>query len=288
MKANKDRLYFIIRLVIIFIAVFIYTIVVSYPNFKKQFGSSDKYFNPDNYYDMLEVKVDKIDFAFIINNKKKITNIFFFENNSLILYNKNIEGSNIEEGIEKFVLLLKENKYLTNDIKFLINSYQGRLLQDFKDSLEKILTKEKIRFLVDGHVSNLDKKLQELGMEIDSDLATNLENLDMYSKDVIRNKETVEIVETDDKVVRGYAYNVYLKIENYIKENNISRQTIEEDQIPMVSIPADKKGEIYPSADSWYYVNDGRVYAYIKFIIGQDEYKYCYQGGIDNYKKGEC
>jgi hypothetical protein len=54
-------------------------------------------------------------------------------------------------------------------------------------------------------------------------------------------------------------------------------------------IPADDEFKYYPSINSWYYVNDKKVYAYIEFVIDDNNIKsYCYNGSIDLVKEGVC
>jgi hypothetical protein len=54
-------------------------------------------------------------------------------------------------------------------------------------------------------------------------------------------------------------------------------------------IPGDDEFKYYPSINSWYYVKDKKVYAYIEFVISDNKVKgYCYNGSIDLVKEGVC
>ena len=53
-------------------------------------------------------------------------------------------------------------------------------------------------------------------------------------------------------------------------------------------IPADVDGKYYPSSNSWYYIQNGKIYAYIEFSEENKIYGYCYQGTIESRSKGVC
>ena len=43
--------------------------------------------------------------------------------------------------------------------------------------------------------------------------------------------------------------------------------------------------KLFPNGNSWYYVHEGLLYAYIEFPNGDS---YCYMGNRNNKKEGEC
>lgn len=287
---TKDRLYLIVRLIIIFVVCFIYSFYVSYPEFKKNLGSSDRLLNLTSFEDMLEINVNnELNFALLINSNKKITNLIFFEKNSLILYNKNIENNDLTTGINKIVTILEQNKYLPNDSNIALISYENNYLEEVKKNLSQSLNSKNIQANIQENINTYENKLEKLQLDSTSDKEEILQILDLYSKEVIATKDEVaEDPLPAPNEIRNYAYNVYLKIEKYIKENNIYNLDKSQITLPITSIPADKDGKIFPLPESWYYVTSGQVYAYIKFNIKNIDYDYCYQGSIDNYKKGEC
>ena len=92
---------------------------------------------------------------------------------------------------------------------------------------------------------------------------------------------------TEDQA-KEYANNVYKKIENYVSENNIINQDINNATLPITLIPATSSGNVFPDSTSWYYVQDSKVYAYISITHNSKNYSYCYQASTDEYKKGQC
>ena len=55
-----------------------------------------------------------------------------------------------------------------------------------------------------------------------------------------------------------------------------------------MTIPADEKANYYPNANSWYYIKEKKLYAYIEFGESNNKYGYCYKGSIDSIYEGEC
>ena len=87
---------------------------------------------------------------------------------------------------------------------------------------------------------------------------------------------------------KEYANNVYKKLENYVITNNIGEQDKNDTSLPINLIPASSDNAIYPNLDSWYYIKNKQVFAYIAIDTKDQTYGWCYNGGIDNYKEGEC
>ena len=68
---------------------------------------------------------------------------------------------------------------------------------------------------------------------------------------------------------------------------NVKDQEISDSNLPIQWIPASSNIEIYPTENSWYYIKDYQVYAYIE-LEGDHNYSYCFSGSLENVKKGKC
>ena len=53
-------------------------------------------------------------------------------------------------------------------------------------------------------------------------------------------------------------------------------------------IPADEEETLFPTSNSWYHYQDGKLTAYIELSNNNADTGYCFQGSVDSYKKGEC
>ena len=98
-------------------------------------------------------------------------------------------------------------------------------------------------------------------------------------------EETVVLSKTNSRTLSD---NVYKKIENYIIDNNISNLDKDNDKLLITLIPADTSNKYYPTSNSWYYIKDKKVYAYIELNEAGNYYRYCYKGSIDDIKEGAC
>ena len=58
--------------------------------------------------------------------------------------------------------------------------------------------------------------------------------------------------------------------------------------LPIEKVLANKDLTIYPSSESWYYIKNHKVYAYINFTGLTDDYEFCYNGSIEKMKRGKC
>lgn len=264
-----------------------YIVTTSIPELKNRFGSSDKLLNTKNYSELIEFNINNnVNFAIVINKKEIVSNILFFEPNSLCLYNKNIENNNIETSINEIVKILIKNKYLNKTSNIKLTKYENNKYLEVKNTLQNKLKYYNINIIIQESSSTIKDKVASLTTDEYSDTKEYLRALDEYSKDIIFDKEKdYEILtETSSKI---YADNVYKKIENYITTNNVINQDVSSPTIPIHLIPADENATYYPTTNSWYYVKDKKIYAYIEFEK-EKGYNYCYNGSVDLYKKGEC
>lgn len=293
----NEKILHILEIIIILLMMIGAIIFKFIPEYKKSQGSSDSYIDTNIYQDIIELKINnKPNFA-IVTDKTKILNILFYDQESTCLYNKNIENTNVSDGIKQIVTLLIENNYIKQDCSITITKYQGPTYNQVIMALTKELSDLGINVTIIENEKTLQQKAKDLNITETDDSAI-LKQLEFYSKNIIRrikndvssNPYTPSINEQqiDDDTSRDYTDTVYKKIEVYAKKNNIFNQEIDNQTLPINLIPANKEGTLYPDESSWYYIKEGEVYAYISITTENKNYSYCYQASIDDYKKGQC
>lgn len=283
----EKKIIIILEILIIGVAFLAYTFKEAIPEYKKTIGSSDKFINTEIYNKMYEFNIDnKINFSIIIDENNNIYHMFFFDKESTCLANKNIENNKLEEGLKKIYIGLIEKNYLTNTSSIHIIRYDNKenIVYDLVSNLNKF-------YNINGNTtisdSTIENKINELQLE--SDVESYLKDLDLYSKEYIRLTKNVVLSKEEAINTRAYSDNVYSKITNYMNMNGISDLTINDTTLVINMIPGDDEYKYYPSINSWYYVKDKKVYAYIEFIINDNNVKgYCYEGSIDLVKEGAC
>lgn len=291
----KEKYKNILQIVIVFILIICALIFNVIPEYKASQGSSDKYIDTENYTDIVEVKVNnKPNFALIITDNQ-ISNILFFDKESLCLYNQNIEGLSIKDGTKKIIELLITNDYLKQDYFLILTKYKNKSYEETKQYLLTALQDLSVTVNVQEESSSIEQKAKENNIT-DKDEISSLKEIELLSKDIVRQhnndvsyQSTINKPEniTQDNS-REYTDTVYKKIESYMRSNNITNQTIDNQTLEITKIPANSRGNVFPDSTSWYYIEDSKVYAYISITINNNNYSYCYQASIDVYKKGQC
>ncbi len=282
--------FFLTILLIIGILIFKYI-----PEYKSTLGSSDTFLSTDVDYGIIEIKInDKPDFI-LVTEEDYIKQILFFDNTSLCLYNQNIEGKTIESGVDSIIEILIKNNYLkSSDIVTLVN-YNNEAYQKISTAFRNKLQNMNVDVNYNELQLSLSQRAKSLGIEINDNEKT-LRRLELYSKEIIR-KDKHTISEYDESTIKDdltvdnakeLTTNVYRKIEDYARKNNIANQDITSASLPITLIPATKDGSLFPDNMSWYYIKDSQVYAYISITENNKTFAYCYQGSIDVYKKGQC
>lgn len=291
----KEKYKNILQIVIVFILIICALIFNVIPEYKASQGSSDKYIDTENYTDIVEVKVNnKPNFALIITDNQ-ISNILFFDQESLCLYNQNIEGLSIKDGTKKIIELLITNDYLKQDYFLILTKYKNKSYEKTKQYLLTALQDLSVTVNVQEESSSIEQKAKENNITYKDEISS-LKEIELLSKDIVRQhnndvsyQSTINKPEniTQDNS-REYTDTVYKKIESYMRTNNITSQTIDNQTLEITKIPANSRGNVFPDSTSWYYIEDSKVYAYISITINNNNYSYCYQASIDVYKKGQC
>lgn len=289
---NKKILVLCEILFIIGASVF-YIVKEVVPDLKKEFGSSDTLIKTDYYRNMFEIKIDNnINFGLIVNEDKQIYHLMFFDKNAACLYNQNIENSSIDKGLLEVIKLLIENDYLKSDSLIKLTHYESYYYGEFKKILTAVLEKYKLNVNLIENSSTLKEKSEELGLSSNGEDMEILRDMDYYSKEFTRgysgesSKNTSDILNEENS--KTFTNNVYRKIEDFVVNNKIAVLDKNNTELVITMLAADDENKYYPSGNSWYYVNGGKVYAYIEIIDKDKKFGYCYKGSIDLSTKGEC
>ena len=291
----KEKYKNILQIIAVFILIIGVLIFDAIPNYKASQGSSDKYIDTETYTDIVEVKVNtKPNFALIIT-EDKISNILFFDQEALCLYNQDIEWTTIKNGTKKIIELLIENDYLKQDYFLILTKYKNKSYEETKQNILKTLQDLSVNVNFQEETSSIEIKAKQNNIT-ETDEVSALKEIELLSKNSVRRynndvsyQSTINKPEnvTQDNS-RDYTDTVYKKIESYMRTNNITNQTIDNQTLEITKIPANSKGNIFPDSSSWYYIENGEVYAYISITVNNNNYSYCYQASIDEYKKGQC
>ena len=260
------------------------------PDYKKSLGSSDSFIKSNDYHNMVEFQIDhSVNFALVISKQKKVSHLFFFDKNATCLYNQNIEGKTIFYALEIVIKKLIEDDFLTSKASIKLVRYGDFAYDDIYHYLEFYTNKYGLSNDFLEEKNSLKELYQSLKLGAMDDESAMLRNLDYYSKEFCRtNISSNNQGDLNDENARSYTKHVYQKLENYILENNI--KNADKNQVPfqIQMIPADSLKKYYPTAKSWYYVRNGKIYAYIELLNDEIQYGYCYEGSIDKNRKGEC
>ena len=219
----EKKLIIIAEIVFVVIAVGYYTVKELIPDFKKQFGSSDRIVNPEKCTNIIEIKInDDVDYIYLLDNEEKIYHIIFLSPSSLVLYNKNIENNNYDivnkKSIEQFI----KNNYLKTDSKISVTRYNNDNYIKYKDSLLSILKYYNINTNIIENESDFVEMSKKIGVE-PSSKSKMISELDYYSKELINNNSNNNLknIVLDKDNSKKFSNNVYKKIEKYIQSNNI-------------------------------------------------------------------
>ena len=288
MRINKKR---IILEIIILIGLLIYSfITVVIPNYPKMFGSSDKFINTNKYVSLVEFKIGETNFGIVLDKKKKVYHILYFNKQATCLYNQDIENNSIDIVSNQIIRRLINNNYLNTNTEIIITKYNNKYYKEVKETFISYLKKYKLNNNIIEKENNLINKAKSVSDDnLDSDSYA-LMTLDLYSKSMIdeelnNKKITEEITEQEAKKIMN---RIYIKIEKYMNDNNIKNLDKYNEEYVITKISGDDEKLYYPTENSYYYIKNSKVYAYIEIKGLNNTYSYCYNGSIDEYMKGEC
>ena len=249
------------------------------PEYRQEYGSSDSLIYTD-LSRLVEIKIDGIDFGYAYNDENKVRAIIFFNNNSTVLYNKNIENLSIDEALTKSLDVLYNNKMIRENSIITIIKYQEDSI-DYKSIVDNNLT-NKINYSYDEQISSLNTIKERFNIS-EEDTSRIIYRLILQSKEVARSSKN-----NDKTSYKEYTDNVYRQLVKYKDTNNIYNEEKDNHTIDISLIPADEDLTMFPTPNSYFYINEGMIFAYIEIDIEGNIISYCYNGNINNYDEGVC
>ncbi|MBQ1551573.1 MAG: hypothetical protein IIZ67_05670 [Bacilli bacterium] len=249
------------------------------PEYRQEYGSSDSLIYTD-LSRLVEIKIDGVDFGYAYNDENKVRAIIFFNNNSTVLYNKNIENLSIDEALTKSLDILYNDKMIRENSIISIIKYQEDNI-DYKTIIEKNLT-NKINYSYEEQLSSLNTIKERFNIS-EEDTSRIIYKLVLQSKEVARSAKN-----NDKTSYKEYTDNVYRQLVKYKDTNNIYTEEKDNHTIDISLIPADEDLTMFPTPNSYFYINEGMVFAYIEIDIEGNIISYCYNGNINNYDEGVC
>ena len=280
----------IIISIIVFVVAFISIGYIFYNTVLNDLSGNVK-LDTDKYLTSIEVK-SKSNFIIFINKKKKISNIIFLNGHSIkSLYKQNIEGKDISKGVELIVDKLKNSNEFNDDSNFQLIDYGNtNIYNEIKTEFNKEFVVYGVdKAILDGK-SSLQEKLESLNYNVSNDQKDNLKELYNHSLNMISKYRNMDFEEKQVKEedISLYASNVYNKLLTY-KGDIITqaKDSITGIDITTINATGDYQNELYASKDSWYYIENNQVFAYIKFDYNSKIYEYCFNGN-ENYTEDLC
>lgn len=249
------------------------------PEYRQEYGSSDSLIYTD-LSRLVEIKIDGVDFGYAYNDENKVRAIIFFNNNSTVLYNKNIENLSIDEALTKSLDILYNYKMIRENSIISIIKYQEDNI-DYKTIIEKNLT-NKVNYSYEEQLSSLNTIKERFNIS-EEDTSRIIYKLVLQSKEVARSAKN-----NDKTSYKEYTDNVYRQLVKYKDTNNIYNEEKDNHTIDISLIPADEDLTMFPTPNSYFYINEGMVFAYIEIDIEGNIISYCYNGNINNYDEGVC
>ena len=151
----------IISISIIIIGIFVISFIKYWPTYQKKIGLNYLDFNYNDYKTMIEIELSNgYDFAFIINKENKVSNVFFFNQESVILSNYDLSKKTISKDIKVIIDNLNENNNLDNIIIKIIDYNNTTLKADIEKELINNLSKKTSTYQILSEEKTLLTKAQ--------------------------------------------------------------------------------------------------------------------------------
>ena len=278
---NKKR--FLLEAILISLALLYYVIFIEIPELKKSLGSSDHFIETKKYSYGLEVEINqKTHFMFLLDKKNVVYYLFFLNSTSVSLYNQNIEGLGYQEAFQKTILLLKQYGYLTSNSSMVLTKYgnvPNKIISSFKKELSSSIN-------IEEKSSSLKKLASRQGIYEEEEDSI-LKNIAIQSFELSKENEDYYLNYEKNQISSFHTF-VFKKLEEYVSFYQINSMDKENVEYKIDRIPVSWKDSIlYPSTNSWYYVQNKKITAYIEFLIQDKKYGFCYQENI-YIGEGEC
>ncbi len=283
---------------LIVIAVLAISFINYWPNLKEDLKLLNTNIDYNNYQTMIEFDFLQnepstsnetgCNFSFIIDKNNKVSNILYFNSNATLIHNENIEKKSISKAIDLMIQKLYKEQMINNTTLVLTNYGSLETYSNIKEEINKYFVAYAINCEIKEETSTLLQKANELNINSTNEEKI-LSELNNYSLNIISNKKTKISVENNltSNEVKKYADNVYEALQNYAITNNITNETTTDASVP-IQLVSSGNSEYYPNEESWYYIKENKVFAYIKFTRNNETFDYCYKGSKENYKEGKC
>lgn len=291
-EERMDKYINIISLIVVIMVAIFLIVFKIVPDLKSIKGSSDSFIDYDNIDTVVGLKTPtNIDFLLVIS-EEKVTNILFLSSEALCLYNQDIENKPLDTALKTITATLKEQDIIGLT---LIEYPHNKSTTKVKEVLVKTLTLEE--------ESNTYQSLaKSFSITTYEDNLEQLKTLESYSKNIIREYKNAKTLEeltkkdsddnksdnktTSNSTMKDSADHVYQKLSTYAK--NVANQEKNSPDLLITDIPANAELTLYPTEESWYYIKEHKVYAYINLKSASKSYDFCYNGSIKNIKEGKC
>lgn len=189
----------IIVIIIIAIAYFKY-----YKEYLASLGSSDIRIT-EKYKTMTEFYISNgPNFILVIDQNNKVSNILFLNKESICLYNKNIEKSNINQAISKIIQIINNDNYFNSINNITLFDYGDELVyNDIKEQTNKNIELYEISTAIIDNKTTIEEKADSLNIaaKTKKDL---LAGISYYSKNLV--SRTVNNVSWGEKYVKNDKY----------------------------------------------------------------------------------
>lgn len=284
---KRKIIFYALEVIIILIVVIYLAITKFIPEQEALKGSSEKLWRSSNYETAIEINIPTgPKFLLIINKNKILKNIFIENEEAVFLANKNIEEQKINKAIKDIMdLLLNNNKLNVSSIE-VINYNDNTIYEECLNIINKKLQENNKIIEIKQQKKTLKDKIKEETFDITTEEEL-LWQLYLQSRDYI-SEYAKEEVTTQSKIEKSsaevYADEIYQKLITYMINANVKDQTKDDSRMPIQYIPGDSANTIFPTTDSWYYIENSKVYAQINI----ESYKFCYNGSIENKSEGIC
>lgn len=287
---KKNKIIIILFIILVIIGISIFGVYKTFNKYATKLGGNNS-LDLENYNTAVEIDCDA-NFILLLNNDLVVSNILYLNDQSVdSLYNKGIEKKVLNEAIQSIMENLNNKSLFTNTNFITITSYGD--FSSFDNMINLIndkLTEYGVNKKVIINNKTLKTKITELDLVYKNDDKKDLKTLYYYSLDVIskyqkvaKNNQNLNIQNIND-----YALNLYNKLLIYGK--NIQTQAVDDKNgidITTINATEDYDNELYATKGSWYYIENGLVYAYINFEYDDKNYEYCFMGN-SSYTEGRC
>lgn len=288
----KRKIIIIGIIIVIFIVIILIVGKMTFKNIILEL-SGNVSLDTENYLTAVEVN-SNAEFILLFNKNKKVSNIIYLNDNSVkSLYEKKIEGKTIEEAMKIIIENLSRNDIFDDNKNIILVDYGNTEI--FSKVLEEI-NKEFVIYGINKTITNdyskIEEKLLDLNLNRKNNIKKDLKTLYYHSLDIINEYKKIDNDGTSNNIneekMAEYAMNIYNKLLIYSKNIiNQSKDDLSGIDITTINATKDYKNDLYVTKNSWYYIQDNKVYAYINFNYNNNNYDYCFNGN-NSYINGQC